>query len=510
MPPRRQLAALLALLGVLAVGLRTVGFTAPFGADNLGTAAGFFGIAARNYPGYGYLANRLVPIVTPDGPPSPPVVYANHPPLVPLLVSASFAVFGEREWAARLVPLAAAFASLALLGILAARVHGTRVAVLTLAIATTLPLDAHLAAHVDVQGSVLLAAVLAFLMAVARQRHAAALGWFTLAALVDWPAFYLPPLLALAPWPFATPRPRRFVIVLVAYAALLFVLITTWLAGPQAIVALVRDRALSFRADDGRAFDAAGWLDLVVGTYLWQLCTPVVFLLVVAWLVTRVPVLVRRPHPDRLALFLVAFGVVHMLIGFQGAYQHEFWAHYLRAGVPLVCALAIDRVASWLPPGWARRAVLAGLLAAVMVAGVAGTLRLAAHPLSARMLDEPYTPHDLARVIRDCTPPGGAALTSDYYGEGATFYYARRALAVAVLTNDALDERLRTARYDVPGGAGISYAAPAAAAACFVAPRTHERLFPELLTRLRRDHPARVDGPFEVFSLARDARVSGP
>ena len=96
---------------------------------------------------------------------------------------------------------------------------GTPVVPATLAIATTLPLDAHLAAHVDVQGSVLLAAVLAFLMAVARQRHAAALGWFTLAALVDWPAFYLPPLLALAPWPFATPRPRRFVIVLVAYAA---------------------------------------------------------------------------------------------------------------------------------------------------------------------------------------------------------------------------------------------------------------------------------------------------
>jgi hypothetical protein len=29
--------------------------------------------------------------------------------------------------------------------------------------------------------------------------------------------------------------------------------------GPEAALALVRDRALSFHADDGRAFDVAGW-----------------------------------------------------------------------------------------------------------------------------------------------------------------------------------------------------------------------------------------------------------
>jgi hypothetical protein len=492
--------AVLLVLGVLALALRTLGVTAPFGADNLGTAAGFFSIAARNYPAYGYLATRLVPVVTPDGPPSPAVFYANHPPLVPLLVSGSFALFGEHEWAARLVPLLASLASLVLLARLAARFHGDRVALLTLALAATLPLDAHLAAHVDVQGSVLLAAVLAFVLALAERRSAAAFGWLTVALLIDWPALYLPVLLALAPWPFAHARPRRLVAGLLAWAVVLFATIVSWLSGFGAIVALVRERAFSFRADDGRPFDLAGWLDLVVGTYLWELCTPVASTIVLVWATLRIPSLVRRPHPDRLALFLLLFGVAHMVVGFQGAYQHEFWAHYLRAGVPLACALGIERVGSWLPSGRLRAASVVALVAVVMGSGALGTLRLAAHPLSARMIDEPYTPRDLARAIRACTPAGAGALTSDYYGEGATFYYAARPLAVAVLTPDALADALRAPRYDVPGGTGRRYAAEAAPS-CFVLPPGHDRLFPELVRELRRGFPSRMDGAFETFAL---------
>ena len=496
---RSDLAALLPL-AVLALGLRCIGLTAPWGADNLGTAGGFFSIAARNYPAYGYLATRLVPMVTPEGPPSPPIAYANHPPLVPLLVSLSFAAFGEHEWAARLVPLVASLVSLALLGYLAGRHYGRRVALLTLAVATTLPLDAHLATHVDVQGSVLLALVLATLIAVEHQRHGLAAAGLTVAALADWPALYLPVLLALAPWPFAHPRPRRFIGALVAYSAALFVVLASWLAGPAAIVRLLGGRAVSFRSDTGQAFDLGGWLQLVVGTYLWELCTGGVLVVVLGWLVMRGPALVRRPHPERLALFLLLFGAMHLIVGFQGAYQHEFWAHYLRAGVPLVCALVIDRAWSSLDPGPRRTLIVTGLVVALTVPGLLTTVRLASRPISARMVDEPYTPQDLARVIRDCTPPGAGALTSDYYGEGATFYYARRPLGVAIFTVEALDARLRVPRYDIPGGTG-SYAVPTTTPACFVLPRHHEQLFPDLARRLRRDFPARPDGPFEIFSL---------
>jgi 4-amino-4-deoxy-L-arabinose transferase-like glycosyltransferase len=507
MGSRAARVALLVLLGALALGLRCIGLTAVFGADNPGYGGGFFGIIARNYLRYGHVATGLVPVVTAEGPPSPPIFYSHHPPLVPLLVSASFALFGTHEWAARLVPLLGALASLALLVHLAARFYGWRVAILTLAVATTLPLDAHLATHVDVQGSVLLAGVLGTVACLAHRRFGAALVCFTLAAATDWPALYLPVLLALAPWPFEYPRPRRLVAGLCVYAAVLFLGIATWLGGPGAILGLLRDRALSFRSDQGQPFVAAEWVRLVVGTYLWALCTPGVLLVVLAWCVLRVPALVRRPHAERLALFLLLFGVMHLLVGFQGAYQHEFWAHYLRAGVPLVCALAIERVASAIPPGRLRAASTGVMLAALTIPGIVGTLRLDARPLSARMLDADYTPHALAAAIRGCTPPGASAFTSDYYGEPAMFFYAEHPLAIGVFTPALLAERLRMPRYDLPGGGAPPYATAAAVPACFVLPRQHERYFPELVAVLRDRFPARTEGRFEIFSLDRDPPV---
>src|SRR5258706_15059058 len=135
------------------------------------------------------------------------------------------------------------------------------------------------------------------------------------------------------------------------------------------------------------------------------------------------------------------------------------------------------------------------MLGLLMIPGLLGTLRLAAQPISARMLDADYTPHALGAAIRACTPPGTGALTSDYFGESATFFYAERPLAIGVVTPAMLEARLQAPRYDVPGDAGPSYAL-AAPPACFVLPRQHERYFTELVRRLRQDVAERADGPF--------------
>jgi 4-amino-4-deoxy-L-arabinose transferase-like glycosyltransferase len=482
-------------LAVLAIALRTIGLTAPWGADNLGTAGAFFSIAARNYLRYGYLGHRLIPVVTAEGPPSPAVLYAHHPPLVPLLVSAAFAVFGEHEWAARLVPLAASLISLALLTHLARRTFGTRVALLTLAVAATLPLDAHLAPHVDVQGSVVLACVLGCLVCVQRGWRLAGLSCFVLGVGADWAALYLPAVLACV-WPFERARSRRFLIGWLVLAAALFGVVASWLSSPGEVLELIRTRAISFRSDQGQPFDLSSAVGLIVGTYLWALCTPGVLAMVVVWIVGYLAG--PRRDPERLALVLLLFGTIHMVVGFQGARQHEFWTHYLRPGVPLVCALMIDRwsrVTVW------QRTATALLLAAVMLPGAIGTVRLARHSLSARMTDVAYTPADLARVIRSCAPPGTGALTSDYFGESATFYYADRPLGIAVLTPAALDDRLARPRYDPPGGAGPSYDLPSLPPRCFVMPAAHEADFPALAATLRQRFAVTHVGPFLIFAL---------
>jgi len=488
------------LFGGLALGLRSIGITATWGADNFGTAGAFFSIAARNYVRYGYLATHLVPVVTAEGPPSPPVYYVHHPPLLELLVSASFALFGVHEWAARLVPLAFSLASLGLLVHLATKFYGERVALLTLVIAAALPLENHLAAHVDVQGSVLLALVLATVTCLAHRRYGAAVAFFTLGAAVDWPALYLPILLAVAPWPFEFPRPKRFVAGLLLYSAIVFLALSSWLSGPSTVLVLLYERALSFRSDGGVPFGLVEWMHTVVGWYLWHLCTPAVLVALVIWFVWRVPVLFRAPHPERLTLLLLLFGLTHMIVGFQGAYQHEFWATYLRAGIPLVCALVLEHMAAAVPQDWRRTLVVGAGLGIIVVPGLVGTVRLAAHSLSARMLDADYTPRELAEAIRSCTPAGTGAFTSDYYGESAIFFYADRALAISVVTVDALEQRLRRPRYDPPGGSGAPYEGPATPT-CFIMPRLHERYFPQLAAHLRARYVGTVRGRFETFPL---------
>lgn len=502
---RAALPWLALLLGIAAMALRCRGITAPWGADNLGYGGAFFSIAARNYLRYGYLATGLLPVITPAGPPSPPVYYTHHPPLFGLAVSASFAVFGEHEWSARLVPLSCSAVSLGLLFHLARRFYGERVALLTLAIATTLPLDAHLAAHVDVQGSMLLALVLAAITSLAHAHYAGSVGWFTLAACTDWPAFYLPVLLVAGPWPFAAPRPRRFVAFLLAYAAVLFLALAGALSQPHgsplAVFTLLGQRALNLRSDAGVPFSLWGWFQVVPGQYLWTLCTPAALAGTLVWSVWRIPTLLGRPHPERLALLLLSFGVLHIVLGFQGAFQHEYWSTYLRAGVPLVCALLVERLARATARAWQRALAMAGALVLLMGSGLHTTLELGARPLSARALDADYTPVELAAAIRSCTPAGAAALTSDYYGEPATFFYADRPFALGVVGVRDLRRALRRPAYDVPGGAG-RYASPTAAPRCFVLPTLHERYFPALAAHLYARYPPLFRDKFAAFRLS--------
>jgi hypothetical protein len=508
--PTRILAIVLLAGGV---ALRSVGLTAPFGADNPGFGGGFFSIIGRNYARYGYLATAVVPVITPGPPPAPPAYYAHHPPLFGLLLSVSFAVFGVSEWSARLVPLTFAGAGLVLLYRLARQFYGERVALITLAVAATMPLDAHLAAHVDLAGSVLLALVLAAIASLARARYGAFLAFFTLAALTDWPAFYLPALLAVAPWPFAFPRSRRFAGGLLLYAAGLFAVLVVWCASggtaPLAFASLVKDRALSFASDERTAFSLADWLR-VVGGYLWTLCTPAVLGMTAIWAAWRVPGLVRRrdletPDPERLTLLLLAFGVLHVVIGFQGAYQHDFWSVYLGPGVSLACALVLERVMAAARQRAARVAVLAGGLALIMGPGLYSSLRLVSHPLTARALDADYSPREIGEAIRDCTPPHAGALTSDYYGEPATFFYADRHLETGVVDPRAFQRALQRPSYDLPGASGpppVWEAAPAPS--CFILPKLHERYFPELAAYLRARYAARDRGKFSLFVLGRE------
>ena len=75
--------------------------------------------------------------------------YVHHPTLLPLMVTTSVALFGETEWAVKLVPVGCSLLSLILLWLLVRETIGKRAAALTAAFFATMPMELHYGDMVD-------------------------------------------------------------------------------------------------------------------------------------------------------------------------------------------------------------------------------------------------------------------------------------------------------------------------------------------------------------------------
>jgi len=95
--------------------------------------------AARNHVRYGLVATRLY-ATYPVVPGEPPRRYVNHPPLVAVLTAVPLAVFGDHEWAARLMPILATLGSTALLVTMLGRLGSPLLGLLAGFFFATLPL----------------------------------------------------------------------------------------------------------------------------------------------------------------------------------------------------------------------------------------------------------------------------------------------------------------------------------------------------------------------------------
>lgn len=99
--------------------------------------------AARNNLRAGLRTTWGVPASLYYGPlPIPPEgYYVHHPPALPLAVTAAFALWGEQEWAARLVPIVCSLASTVLLWLTVRRWAGPRAATLAVFVWLLLPME---------------------------------------------------------------------------------------------------------------------------------------------------------------------------------------------------------------------------------------------------------------------------------------------------------------------------------------------------------------------------------
>src|SRR5438093_4278416 len=118
-------------LMLIAISVHTFHIGRPFLPNNEATATAIPVMHAVNFARYGPSASRFAGILnTGQVEPTNWVVYAHHPPLVPLLIAGSYKIFGVSEWSTRLFPVLFTLASTVLIYLLAHR-FGETVAFLT-------------------------------------------------------------------------------------------------------------------------------------------------------------------------------------------------------------------------------------------------------------------------------------------------------------------------------------------------------------------------------------------
>jgi 4-amino-4-deoxy-L-arabinose transferase-like glycosyltransferase len=143
-----NLGLVLALVFLAAMFLRTI--RTPWVEEDTWYGA-VYSQAAHNNLRAGVLASGGVPATLYFGalPIPKDAFYVHHPTLLPLLVTGSFAIFGEAEWSARLIPIVCSLASVALLWMLVRSLLGRRAAAFGALFFVTLPMELHYGDMVD-------------------------------------------------------------------------------------------------------------------------------------------------------------------------------------------------------------------------------------------------------------------------------------------------------------------------------------------------------------------------
>lgn len=440
--------ALLVALSAAVLGLQA---GEAFVGRHEGWNAAVYSAAARAHLLYGLGTTRLGVIVNGDQvPPAGFIYYTNHPPLLPLMLAASFAVFGEREWAARLVPILCSLVSLWLVWRIGVRLRGQAYGLLAAAVFALVPMNAFYGRMVDHEAPVL-TAVLAALHAYLRWRDGegrggflASLLWLAVAMAIGWPGYYMAGLLAAHHLLAArgARRDRRVllypVLALVSFGV--FLLHVLWLRGAggfDELVAQFVTRTSAHTADftegAARRFSWPGFAVLWAGRAYKLFTLPVlVAALFELWDAAR-----RRGDPAArargIALLLTAFAAVHLLLFRQGAWVHDYWGFYLSAPLAFLAAGGV----LGLVPGRPAPRVAAFFLLLFVLAALPRIRALHAAD------DEQVMP--FARLVAAHAHHGELVSTNEGFVKPQVAWYARRdPIESPLWTPGALADTLRS------------------------------------------------------------------
>jgi hypothetical protein len=471
-----------------------------FGRTYEGTACGPIVCAARNMVRYGLIATRFGYVENTDAVPRERFTFYNHhPALVPLTMAAGAALFGDEPWAYRLPAAICSILATGLLFLMLVRKFDWPTGLTAGIFYAFCPFSWMLGDMPDVVGPHVVFFGLATIECYSLWFDSGKTRWFYLAiagwvlcAFSDWPAFVLPPVLALH---YLARRPRSFwrIIPFAILAAGVMAFHFYWLTrdGDASVYDQFFHR-INGKTDNGRAFGVLDYYNDAIKGYVFRTFTIPVVALSGVYLMSVLLIAVhqiRRLVAHDTALIMLGWGVMHVIIGFQSSHQHLWVWSLVLPGVAAAAALGARIIWKLLVSRIRQSHCTKGLLAIAGCAFILGSC-LKAHSINDLTLTEQpmiYSIRDLGLAIRALVPSGQGVLTSDMTDESiqesepALWYYADRQVRNNIRSVRQLDASLGEGDYPLyyhlvqKGGPAPLW---------FVMPAEHREELPELTAAL--------------------------
>jgi dolichyl-phosphate-mannose-protein mannosyltransferase len=502
----------LTVILIYAATFRAVTLDRPFHYDDEATGGAFYGLIARNYLRIPWTETHGIPVLTVGRVAGAPLAfYPDHPPAVPLSIVPLYKFFGVGEWQTRLPSSAATVLAIVALFRLMRRDGDERIAVESAAIFAATPMLLLFGGQAEVLGMPLV--LFALLTIHAYLNYCAEPGWrtfvvlagaFALAAVSDWPAFFLIPITAVhfvktrprSQWPWLAPV---LVWPTVVFATLyVYITVAAHLPWHWMLPLLKGRTAIGVNPP----FTTGEWLR-TAWLFNLHLHTLPLLLLTSCWIGFDLATgCSERPGASPVRL-LLAWGLLHVLVGRQGVYNHEWWWWPLTPGIAAASALACNGVATAIDRQAPRRAP--HRVAAILIATFAlWTTRSEYLHLYPGETDDSFTTMDIGRAIQAAAPgPNDLAMLVWSGQDPELWFYGDRPLRTDIWSIDEFVDRL-------PGGyadLAFGYLQPwPARAGGIVLPLTAEAPMPELRAYLAARHRRVVLSPdlsskFEVYDL---------
>lgn len=504
---------LLALILLFTASFRLAVLNRPFERDPEGCGA-FYGLIARNCFRYPWSEHIGLPVIS-MGEGGSMVYYANHPPTTGLLIAGVHLLTGYRggydslpgDWQTRLPSAVFTVGCAALMYFLLRRRAGEVVALLAPALFACIPMSLYYGGQPDVISTQLV--FFALLTVAAYERFADAPGWRTLgwlvlaflgAGVMDWPAYYLIPILGLHY--ICTHRPKQWgwAIGFGLAGTFIFFLLYAHLAigkGDWWWMVSQVERRTGGETDAAQRFSLVQWfqhavIEIGVKRHTWVVSGLALIGVVVA--------AIRRPlHPGtRFVGLVLAWGVLHVLIGRQGVYQHEWWWWPMTPGLVMAAAIGIE----WIVSAAIKPRVAYGIVG-VLIASAAGvnsyrTIREMNSPNRINKGGIEFSLAELGDVIRESAPPDRAVVLAESDISLGIWYYADRALKRHVWDPATLESRIADQQVELSFDAKGQFPHPAAA---MVVPKSYLAELGTLVQHLDARYPKRDLEKFLVYDL---------